>query len=60
MLVPIHVQLIKDWHLMLVVLVIGLVEISFAVPLLAVGLVNGDVALSRSIEIESSKNVSQT
>ena len=52
-------QLIKDWQLMIFVLAIAIIEVAFAVPLLAVALVNGDIGLSKSSERESIKNVSK-
>ena len=51
-------QLLKDWKLMIIVLIITLIEISFAIPLLAVALVNGDIAMSPSMEREPVENVS--
>ena len=51
-------QVIKDWHLLIVVLLIGVVEILFAVPLLALALTNGDIVLQPSLSMPSSLNVS--
>ena len=44
---------------MIIVLAITIIEVTFAVPLLAVALVNGDIGLSKSSERESIKNVSK-
>ena len=51
-------QVIKDWYLLIVVLLIGVVEILFAVPLLALALTNGDIVLQPSLSMPSSLNVS--
>ena len=50
--------MIKDWYLLIVVLLIGVVEILFAVPLLALALTNGDIVHQPSLSMPSSLNVS--
>ena len=51
-------QVIKDWHLLIVVLLIGVVEILFAVPLLALALNDDDISRQPSFSMPSSLNVS--
>ena len=52
-----HMQSVKDCYLIMVVMLIAAVDLMVAVPLLTLGLVNGDVNARRS-ETPAALNVS--
>lgn len=46
----INLQVVKDWHLLMVVLLIAMMEIIIAAPLLTLALLKGDVAAVTNTE----------
>lgn len=48
----------KDWQLLLVVLLIAAIEVSFSIPILTLALLNGDIAVTNSLDRKPAFNVS--